>query len=101
MNWQDLIRAIDPVTAKAFVSAVRNVVDALLVESERVEQTEPLATRDYNRADLPRRQPAGGWLSPTELRASGRAMAEALAAEKWTDGFLAAIKLVCVLGGAL
>lgn len=100
MDWMKIIERIDPATARAFVAATRNVIDALLLEGERVRQAQGPAVRDYAAAELRRDAPAGGWISDEELRATGRRLAEALAAEKWVDGFAAAVKIMALLGGA-
>jgi len=101
MDWATLLRQIDAGTARAFVAAARHVIDALLIEAERVQQTQTPAARDYNAAELSREAPAGGWLSHAELREAARRMSEALATEKWVDGFVAAVKLMAALGGVL
>ncbi len=101
MDLQNIVKNIDAATAQAFVSAARHVVDALLIEGERVRQTQTPAARDYNAASLSREAAPGGWLSHEELRETSRRLAEAVAAEKWTEGFVAALKLLSMLGGAL
>ncbi len=101
MDWQTVIQRIDPAAAQAFVQAARNVVDALLIEGERVRQTQTPPPRDYETADLSRESPAGGWISPEELRAAVQRMAEAIASEKWLDGLVAALKVLVALGVVL
>ena len=100
MDWQALIKGIDADAARAFVTAARHVIDALLVEAERQRQTQAPPVRDYNAAaGLTREDAPGGWLGHEELRATMRRMAEAVAAEKWSDGVVAALKVLAVLGG--
>lgn len=104
MDLQKLARAIDARTAQAFVTAARHVIDALLIEGERVAQMQTPGARDYNDesgAVLPRGAPAGGWISHAELRDTSKRLAEAIAAERWTEGLLAALKLFSVVGGVL
>ncbi len=101
MDMRSVLASIDAQTAQAFVTAARHVIDALLIEGERVQQTQTPAARDYSQAELSRATPAGGWLSHEELRDVARRMAEAVAAEKWTDGFVAALELLAVVGGML
>ncbi len=101
MDWQAMVRNIDASTAQAFVTATRHVLSALVVEVERVAATQTPPPRDYNTAELSRESAPGGWISPQELRATAQRLTEALAAEKWTDGFVAALKFVAALGGAL
>ncbi len=101
MDWSTLVRAINADTARAFVTAARHVIDALLIEGERVRRMHTPGPRDYARADLPRDTPAGGWLDDAELRDVTRRLSEALAAERWTDGLLCAIRVFALIGGGL
>jgi hypothetical protein len=101
MDLSSIVRSIDQETARALVVATRRVIDALLIEGERIRQTQTPAPRDYNVAELPRASAPGGWLSHEELRDTARRMAEAIAAEKWTDGLVAALKLLGTLGAML
>ena len=73
----DTAQRIDQDTARTFVQAARHVIDALLIEAARVQQTQTPPERDYNDAALSREAPAGGWLSNDELRQSAQQMAEA------------------------
>lgn len=100
MNLDVVLRAIDARTAWRFVEAARHVVDALLIEAERVRQTQTPAPLDYSGdAGLRREAPAGGWISVDELRAATQRMSEALAAEKWREGFTAAVAAMVMIGG--
>ena len=101
MDLLTLARSVDAQTAQAFVTAARHVIDALLIEADRVRQTQTPAPRDYNAAELPRTAAPGGWIDPSELRETTQRLAEAMAAEKWTDGLVFALQAVCVLGGML
>ena len=101
MNLEALVSQIDAGTARAFVTAARHVIDALLIEGQRVAETRTPEPRDYDAAELPRSAPAAGWLSHEELRDTAQRLAEAMAAEKWIDGVVFAVKLFAVLGGAL
>ena len=101
MNIETLVERIDSGTARAFVTAARHVIDALLIEAERVQQTQTPTPRDYNAADMPRNTPVGGWLSHEELRGTAQRLAEAMAAEKWTEGVVFAARLFNALGGAM
>jgi hypothetical protein len=100
VNLKSLLEHIDAETARAFVSATRHVIDALLLEAARVEETRTPGTRDYDSASLSRTAPAGGWLSHAELRKTTQAMSEAIAAEKWADGVTFAIQLLAQLVGS-
>lgn len=100
MDWIAVARRIDAQTARTFVTAARHVVDALLIEAEHVRTTQAPTTVDYNAAGLPRDAVPGGWISIDEVRDGSRRMAESIAAEKWVDGFLVAVKLLAALGVA-
>jgi hypothetical protein len=100
MDLQTIVRSIDAGTAQAFAHAARNVIDAMLIEGERVRQAHTPQPCDYNAAALSREAPAGGWISHDELRDTSRRLAEAIAAEKWTDGVVCAIKMLTAMGGA-
>lgn len=96
MNLEDLLGRIDLRTAQAFVRAARHVIDALLIEAERVKEAQAPTPRDYATASLSREAPPGGWLSRDELRSAAQRMAEAMAAEKWVDGALVAIRALAL-----
>ena len=98
MQLETLISRIDAETARAFVTAARHIIDALLIEAQRIRKTQTPAVRDYSSAELSREAPAGGWLSHDELRGSAQQMAEAIAAEKWLDGALFAIRALAAVG---
>ena len=66
-----------------------------------MQAAQPPVARDYNTGELSRTAPPGGWLPHEELREAARRMAEAIAAEKWTEGLLAALKILFVCGGML
>jgi hypothetical protein len=99
MEWQSLVKNIDGETARAFVTAARHIIDALMVEAERVRETRGPGGRNYNADGLPRASAPGGWLPHDELRATARRMAEAIAAEKWIDGVVATLQVLALFGG--
>ncbi len=99
LDLESLARRIDAGTAQAFVRAARHVLDALMVDAERVRAVQTPPPRDYDAVELPRGTPAGGWLGHEELRATAVQLAEAIAAEKWTDGLVFALRLLGGLGG--
>jgi hypothetical protein len=101
MDWRRLVESVDAESARALVLAARRVIDALLIEAERVRRTQTPPPRDYNAAELPRESPAGWWLEHSELRATAQELSEAVAAEKWTDGLVCALKALFVVGGLL
>lgn len=98
MDLRTLLNNIDATTARAFVAAARHLIDAMLIETERVRQAQTPAPRAYAEAGLSREAPAGGWLSDDELRRAAQRMTEALAAEKWVDGVVFAVKALSALG---
>ncbi len=98
MTLDELARSIDATTARAFVAATRHVIDALLIEAARVRQTQTPALRDYESAALPSDTPPDGWIGHEELRRTTQQMSEALAAEKWGEGVLFAIRALGALG---
>lgn len=101
MELRSVLERIDAHTAQAFVTAARHVIDALLIEAERLRTAQTPAERDYNADTLSRETPARGWVSEEELRATAQRMTEALAAEKWLDGLFFAVKTLALLGGCL
>lgn len=99
MNLEMIAKQVDMGTARAFVTAARHFVDALLIEGARVQSTATPGERDYNAAGgLSRETPAGGWISNEELRSVTQRMAEAIAAEKWVEGALFAVRVLALLG---
>lgn len=98
MDLRQALQQVDASTAQAFVSAARHVIDALLIEARRVQAQQPPAARDYRGAALPRESPAGGWLAHEELALTAQRMAEAIAAERWVDGALFAVRMLAMLG---
>jgi len=101
MDLQNVLKSIDTGTARAFVSAARHVIDALLIEGARIRETQAPPLRDYNAAGLSREAAPGGWLSHEELRDTAQRLAEAIAAEKWTEGLVFALKVLSCVGGLL
>ena len=94
MDLRGLLENINAETARAFVSAAGHVIDALLLEQARVDETVTPPMRDYDSATLSRSAPPAGWLSHEELRQTTQKMTEAIAAEKWEDGVTLAIGLL-------
>ncbi|MBN2447089.1 MAG: hypothetical protein JXO22_10200 [Phycisphaerae bacterium] len=98
MDLMKVIEQLDEGTAKSFVEGARHVIDAMLIEAERVKQAQTPARRDYASAELSREAPGGGWLSDSELSALTQEMAEAIAGERWTDGARSVLQLLTSLG---
>ena len=99
MDLRALAGRIDVATARAFVTATRQVIDAMLIEGQRVEQVQTPGKRDYRTAELSREAAPGGWLSHAELQNTAQRLAEAVAAEKWADGLLFALSALRAVGG--
>ncbi len=98
MDLKAVVKRLDARTAQAFVTAARHVIDAMMIESQRVRQTRTPGEVDYASAGLSREAAPGGWISHEELRGTVQKMGEAIAAEKWTDGVLFAIKVLSAVG---
>jgi len=99
MDWRDVVRGIDAETARAFVTAACRVIDAMLIETQRRQALRTPEPRDYEQAELRRDTAGGGWLAHDELRQTVQRLAETVAAEKWTEGLLAALAALRCLGG--
>lgn len=97
MNLATILEQVDARTARAFVVATRTLIDALLIESARVEQTRTPAEVDYLHAGLSREAARGGWISHAEITETTRKMSEAIAAEKWIDGVVFAARVIALL----
>lgn len=98
MNLEAMLGRVDAATAQAFVRGARHLIDALLIESQRVRQAHTPGGLDYAQAGLSRETPAGGWIGDEELRAATQRMSEALATEKWSEGVMFALKALSTLG---
>ena len=101
MEFRTIVQQLNPATARAFVQATRNVIDALMIEGARVREARGPAPRDYEQAEFSRTAPPGGWIAPEELRGVVQKMNEAIALEKWTEGFFFAVRAMSILGGGL
>src|SRR5262245_1021942 len=99
MNLESIAKQVDLGTARAFVTAARHFIDALLIEGQRVTTAATPQERDYNAAGgLSRETPPGGWISAEELRGATQRMSEAIAAEKWVEGAVFAARIFALLG---
>lgn len=98
MDLNTLLTQIDENTARAMVEAMGRVFDALVIEAERIEQTQTPPQRDYNSATLSREAPGYGWISDSELRRTAQHISEAIAQEKWIEGFTVAVRWLQILG---
>lgn len=98
INWQAVLASMTPENVRAFVEAARNVIQACMVELEKVSAIQTPKPTDYTTAELNASAPPGGWITDTELRNTVQKMNEAIAAERWVDGALFVIKAIAVLG---
>jgi hypothetical protein len=99
MDIASLAKQIEPETARAFVSAARHVIDAAMLEAERVNRAMTPPARDYASSTLDRSTPAGGWITPEELREAARQVGEAMADERWNEGIGAVLKSLALIWG--
>lgn len=90
--------ALDADTLKSFVHTARLTIDAIASEQRAAAAKAAPQPIDYAAADHDRSAPAGGWIDPQEVKALSAAMTEAIAAEKWADGFVTAIQLLAMVG---
>lgn len=100
MELGTILKHVDAGTARAFVTAARHVIDALMIEAARVRQARTPGVTDYASAGLSREAPGGGWIADEELRGVTQRMSEAIAAEKWVEGVAFAVQAIALLGGA-
>jgi hypothetical protein len=96
MSLQQALQKVDVNVAREFVKAAKRVIDAMLLETARATPEPTPGRRDYETAGFSREAPAGGWISAGELRRTTQLMSEAIAAEKWTEGVMLAVR---ALGG--
>jgi hypothetical protein len=95
-----IAESLDAGTVQSFVHAARLAVEAIINEADQVAKAATPAATDYATADHDRSSPAGGWILPDELRNANTAMVEAIAAEKWVDGFVTAVKAMALVAAA-
>ena len=98
MSLQQILNSIDVNVAREFVKAAKKVIDAMLLETARATTEPPPGVKNYDTAGFSREAPAGGWISDGELRRTTQLMSEAIAAEKWTDGVLLAVRVLAGIG---
>lgn len=94
MTIEQIASRIDAGSAQAFVRAARHVIDAMMIEANHVQQTQTPGQTDYANVGLTREAPAGGWISRSEIHAAQQQMTEAISAEKWVEGFAAAVRVL-------
>lgn len=97
MQVAKVAEKLDADVLKQFVVGVQKVIEALLIEQEHVGSQPGPVPVDYNTAGLPRAEPPGGWIGTGELRAASQKMSEAIAAEKWVEGFVFAVQAMGTL----
>ena len=89
---------LDPATIQTFVHTARLVVEAVADEAQASASTQMPGQTDYATATLDHSTPAGGWLNVEQIRETSRKMTEAVAAEKWVDGFICAVQFMAMIG---
>lgn len=97
MNLEAIAKRIDADSARAFVHAARNLVNAVMVEVARQKDVSGPTPRDYRSAGLSSEPAPGGWISRGELDRACQQMSEAMAAEKWVEGVMAAVRAIGML----
>ena len=98
MDMRQVLQSMDVNAAREFARAAKRVIDALVLETARATSESTPGKRDYETAELSRAAPAGGWISSGELRRTTQLMSEAIAAEKWIEGALLAIRVLAGVG---
>jgi hypothetical protein len=88
---------IDESTAKSFVSAAWNVIQAAMVVRQQALAAETPGQTDYETAQLDRSTPAGGWLTDETLHSYTQRISEAIAAEKWEQGALFVLQFLAIM----
>lgn len=82
---------------KEFVTVVKRYIDDALVDDIKVLPQESPTKIDYNKAGVELIAPHGGWISRSELERYNQKMTEAIANEKWTEGFILAMQIVAMV----
>ena len=95
----NFLSKLDPAVIQTFVHTVRKVLDAFRIEAAIVSQSATPSSPDYEHGGLSPAPPSGGWITNDELRARVQEFNEAMALEKWIDGFIAGIKVMMFIGG--
>lgn len=89
---------LDGKSIAAFVHTARVVIDAVAAEREQALSESAPQPIDYATARHDHAAPPGGPLSVGELRARSAEMVQAIAAEKWVDGFVSCLQLLAAVG---
>jgi len=104
LSLQAVAAKYTPEQLKLFIQIVREIVDRVAQTPAALPTVDPAAgTIDYATAPAidTSAGPPGGWLTKDDVRVASAKMIEAVAAEKWTDGFVFAVKLFVAAGGAI
>lgn len=84
-------------TIKEVVTVVKRYIDDALVDDIKIQPQESPNRLDYNKAGIELVAPPNGWISMSELEAYNQKMTEAIANEKWTEGFILAMQIVAMV----
>lgn len=98
-QWTTIAKGLSEQTLKGFVNAVNEIVKQIAGTPVGGVSTAPTPV-DYAHAEITVGVPPGGWLSVEEFRDASRRMTEAIAAEKWVEGFITAVQIMIMIGGA-
>lgn len=85
---------------KEFVLAFKAMLDRGLIPTVPVKPEVEPPLHEYGGKGLTKNAPASGWISESELAGRVQLMTEAIAAEKWEEGFLFAVQIIMLFGGA-
>lgn len=100
MKLEEIAKRVDEGNARAFVQAARHLINAMMVETARQADSQGPAAgagaRDYRTAELSREAAPGGWISRAELDRTNQQLIEAIAAEKWIEGVVAAVRVMAM-----
>ena len=86
--------------ARQFVLTIERWIEMGVIPPGSKGAAPEVGAVDYGTAQVGSVGPAGGWLSDGEVKAVAQRMTEAISAEKWFDGFVFAMQLVIMAGGA-
>jgi hypothetical protein len=92
-----LFSSMTPEKIKGFVEGVLEILKIVGDQAAIATADATPGARDYRTAEFDRSAPAGGWMLPAEVKERSRLMAEAIAAEKWEEAAILALKVAAVL----
>lgn len=94
-NAQTTFQQLNLEDVKNFVLSVAKLVEKLTAAPSVSSTDTGMGKDDYLKPPV-YNEPTGGWISVNELRTKNQAMVEAIAREKWFEGFVLALELVAM-----